>query len=306
MVLNKNYIILILIFNLCCSHAYSSEWHVMRNHSIRIFYMDGYQTIASETITNTMSILEALKTKTQLSFRGEVNIFLAKDRSSWEKLTHDKLPNWSNAVTKPELGIIYILYQQSRKKKMYTTLRHELFHVLIGNNFSGDLIPRWFEEGAAMLYAGERFSDYASTLSKANLTKSLLTLDEIERVLKFQKNKANLAYAQSYLGVKMIVDALGWEGIRDLLVKTRQNQDWNHAFFLILQMDKEQFEWKLFKYIEDNYKWSFIFQSEMFLWVILPFVVIMVFILIRLRNYRTVRQWEYEDQQTPNNLNLDD
>ena len=95
----------------------------------------------------------------------------------------------------------------------------------------------------------------------------------------------------------MIVDALGWEGIKNILTQVNQYKNWETAFHSILEMDKEQFEWKLYEYIEDHYKWNFVFQSELLLWVLLPFVAVMVFIVIRLRNVRTIRKWDEEDNQ---------
>jgi len=293
----KKIIYLILLTLLFFSEVYSDEWQVVRNDSIRVFYMDANKNLAEETIAISDKILNELQSIIKLPFKGDVNIFLANDENTWEKLTHEKLPDWSQAVTKSKTGVVYLLINREDGKSLVTVLRHELFHVLIGKNFSSGIIPRWFEEGTAMLFAKESFSDFTATLSKANITKSLMTLDEIENVLKFQKSKANLAYAESYLGVKMIVDALEWEGIQKILTQVNQNKNWETTFHSILEMDKDQFEWKLFEYIEDHYKWSFILQSEILFWVLLPFIAVLVFISIRLRNYRTIRRWEEEDNQ---------
>ncbi|HDL19315.1 MAG TPA: hypothetical protein ENH29_09695 [Bacteroidetes bacterium] len=285
------------LFGLMIHPLFSADWQVMRNDSVRIFYARGNRFVAETTLQTTDKALAEITARLKIPFSGEVNIFLAEDEKSWQKLTNKKVPEWSQAVTKPEVGIVYVSLAKKNGKELPVVLRHELVHVLIGKNFSPGIIPRWFEEGVAMIISGENFSNYISTLSKANLTNSLLTLPEIENVLRFQQSKANLAYAESYFSVKMIVDALGWDALSDILKKTRKYNRWERAFDDVLEMNQESFQWHVFKEVGKKYRWNFIFQSDIFFWVILPFIAIIAFIFVRIRNYRTYRRWEEDEME---------
>lgn len=276
---------------------FSADWQVARNDSVRIFYTQGNRSVAETTLQISDEALAEITSRLKVPFFGGVNIFLAEDEKSWWKLTNKKVPEWSQAVTKPKLGIVYVSLAKKNGKKLPVVLRHELVHVLIGKNFSPGIIPRWFEEGLAMMISGESFSEYISVLSRANLTNSLLTLPEIENVLRFQQSKANLAYAESFFSVKMIVDALGWNALSDILKKTREYNQWDRAFAAVLEMDQDSFQWHVFKEVEKKYRWNFIFQSDIFFWVILPFIAIVAFIFVRIRNYRTYRRWEEDEPE---------
>ena len=274
----------------------AEDWNVVRNDSVRIFYSQGNKTLAEDILDKTNQNLNELSRISGLKFSGEVRIFLAKNDDVWNSLTNNRLPDWSQAVTESRLATVYLQSKTTDGKSLFTVLRHELVHILIGKNYSHPIIPRWFEEGVALMFSGENFSDHTSILSKANLTNSLLSLNEIENVLKFERSKANLAYAESFLSAKMIVDALGWNGLKLIFKETQIKQNWPDAFQAVLKMDLNQFEWRLQNEIKQKYRWNFILQSELFLWILLPFIVVVVFISIRIRNYKTYRRWEEEEK----------
>ncbi len=286
---------LLLLLGLASIGA-TAEKLVFRTDSVRVFYVENNRLLAARVAREASQVLRELSALFNLPFTGEVFVFLEANRQEWQQETGERLPDWSQAVTKTETGIVYLLVKPAGDRDLSIVLRHELVHVLLGRNVPAGLLPRWFEEGVAMLYSGESLSDYASILSRANLTHSLLTLAEIENVLQFQRGKANLAYAESYLSVKMIVDALGWPALNQLLKSTLQFQNWQSAFQAVLEMDSEQFQWQLFNYVHDHYRWSFFLQSDYLLWIVLPILAVAAYVIIRLRNYRTYRRWQQEEE----------
>ena len=302
----KKYTIIIFIIFVNYWPASSQDWQTVRNDSVRIFFLSGNSSLADDILYNTDQILQELTSLFKLSFSGEMNIFLAKNKDVWQKLTQEKIPDWSQGVTKSGSGVVYLLVEPKGGKKIITVLRHELVHVLLGKNITSGKIPRWFEEGTAMMFARENFSDYITVLSRANLTKSLLSLEEVDDVLKFQRSKASLAYAESYLGLKMIVEALGWEVFSEVFFSLQHEQNWDSVFQSVLKMDEDQFQWRLFDQIEKKYKWQFFFQAETFIWIILPFFTIIIFVIIRFRNYQTYRRWEEENEELSQNFNIDE
>ena len=276
----------------------ANEKAVYRSDSVRVFYSEGNRLLAQRVAKESTQDLKELSSLFNLPFTGEAFLFLEDNRQDWQQATGEQLPEWSQAVTKTEMGIVYLLVKPESDRDLSMVLRHELVHVLLGRNVPSRQVgmPRWFEEGVAMLYSGESLADYASILSRANLTNSLLTLDEIESVLQFQRGKANLAYAESFLSVKLIVDALGWPALGKLLQATIQQQDWQAAFQSVLDMNTDQFQWRLFEYVHNNYRWNFILQSDYLIWVLIPILAVTAFLIIRLRNYRTYRRWEEEEE----------
>lgn len=298
----KIYLLIIVIMIGDVWLAFSEDWQTVRNDSVRIFFRAGNSSLAEDVLVKTDLILNELTVLFKLTHSGETNIFLAQNEEVWLQLTQKKVPDWSQGITKPETGVVYLFIKPETGKDVTTVLRHELVHVLLGKNFAPGKIPRWFEEGTAMIFARENFSEYANVLSRANLTRSLLTLEQIEEVIKFQRSKATLAYAESYLALKMIVDAAGWGIFGEIFLLFQNQPNWNSVFQSVLQMDKDQFQDRLFDQIEKKYKWNFIFQAETIIWIIIPFIAIFVFLVIRFRNYQTYRRWEHEDVENLDNL----
>jgi hypothetical protein len=86
---------------------------------------------------------------------------------------------------------------------LFTTLRHELAHVVI-DQVSHNRSPRWLEEGFAIYLAGEGrlFAHY---------TRSTLASDELERRLDHPRTQSEMRelYAQAYLAVAEMVRQQG-------------------------------------------------------------------------------------------------
>ena len=60
-------------------------------------------------------------------------------------------------------------------------------------------------------------------------------------------------------------------------------------------MDENDFEYEWFQYIKKKYRFHFLLDFDNYLWVIILLLFVIGFILIRRRNRRTIRRWEYED-----------
>jgi len=276
--------------------AVPGRWEVIRGDSIRVYFSPGRERLARQFLENAETSLKQISALLGLDYHGETYIFLANDESQWKAVLQDRIPDWSEGVTQPELGIVYLKLKGDRRSPL-VVLKHELVHVLLGKHFSSGQLPRWFEEGLAMLVSGEELGGYASTLSRANLTGSLLSFDEVEQVLSFRRSKAQLAYAESFVAVKLLVESVGWGGIRDLLAVAAMRGSWDEALKTVLELDEKDLEWYVMRKIERSYRWDFLLQSEFVIWVVIPALAVIAFLAVRFRRIRTYRRWEEEEKQ---------
>ncbi len=283
----------------------NEKWQVVRNDSVRIYYSDGYENMANKLLIKSTETLSEFSQVLGITYEGEVFVFLVSNEETWNELTRGTVPEWSGGVAKSQKGITYIrIYRNA--SQILPIIRHELMHLILGKNFWPNIIPRWFEEGLATLCSNQDISEFSLSLSMANVSKSLIPLAEIDDVLNFKKAKANLAYAQSYVGVKLIIDSIGWEAIRKILANGRQSKQWDEAFYSVLEMDEEAYELYLLEYIETHYRWNFLYQSDYVIWVLIPISVVFIYLIIRLRNFRIYKKWSAEEELTNNNLELDE
>jgi hypothetical protein len=113
-------------------------------------------------------------------------------------------PWWAAAATQGnriELQPVGVLQQRG---VLFTTLRHELAHIMI-DSISNKRTPRWLEEGFALYLAAEggAISRYAK--------RGRLTEDELEQRLQHPRTQAEMRtlYAEAYL---MVVEMIRRQG----------------------------------------------------------------------------------------------
>jgi stage II sporulation protein D len=108
-------------------------------------------------------------------------------------------PWWAAAATKGNRIELQPLQLLKKRGVLFTTLRHELAHVVIDS--IGNRVPRWLEEGFALYLAGE-----GPTISRYQM-RGLLLDEELERRMQHPRSQEEMRslYAQAYISVAEMV-----------------------------------------------------------------------------------------------------
>jgi stage II sporulation protein D len=132
------------------------------------------------------------------------NLEIRLNESTGDFTSRTGQPWWAAAATKGnriELQPVAIL---KRRGVLFTTLRHELAHVVI-DSASNNRAPRWLEEGFAIYLAGEGklFSHYQP--------RGALSNEELEKRLERPGSQQDMRalYAQAYASVAELVRTQG-------------------------------------------------------------------------------------------------
>ncbi len=132
------------------------------------------------------------------------NLAIRLNESTGDFTSRTGQPWWAAAATKGnrvELQPVAIL---QRRGVLFTTLRHELAHVVI-DSVSNNRAPRWLEEGFAIYLAGEGklFAHYAP--------RGVLANEELEKRLERPGSQQDMRalYAQAYRSVVELVRTQG-------------------------------------------------------------------------------------------------
>lgn len=101
------------------------------------------------------------------------------------------------------------------------TLRHELVHVLLARNSAPGYVPRWFNEGLAMMLAGELHWSAPLRLTRMQASGNIIKYAHLD--FAFASGDARLvhnAYAQALSMTQFLRDEIGddnfWKLIQDL------------------------------------------------------------------------------------------
>mgnify|MGYP001350439697 CR=1 FL=1 len=179
-------------------------------------------------------------------------------------------PSWAAGVYD---GEIRIPYSETLKPeyKLETLLRHELSHLFL-DVFTHNSVPTWFNEGLAQyyekpfIYSGtDAFSDridapisntFKQIVSEAISAKKIMPYERISGSFSlFRKKTATLAYAQSLMMFKYLIESHGLWRLRRMLRSVYQGKHFDVAFQTEFQYQPQDFindwviyqksEWKL-------------------------------------------------------------
>ena len=281
-----------LLITPCFSQSF--DWEKISSDKFSVFYLDNDYNNA-KNILNTLTEAYPLLRKaigSELAF--SINIFLSNSENVYKNIVGKNFPDWSSGAALPAHRVM-VLKSHEVNQDIHKIAIHELTHLLIDQATHSKPIPRWLNEGLAVYFSGEKNFASTSLISKALMTQSIIDLSDIDYVLTFHKSKAQLAYQESYLAVKYLIETYGLESVRNIIKQIALTNDYDAAFTSAIGMDMYNFEYEWFQYVQDNYRWHFLADFEIYLWMSMPLLFIVIFIIIRIRNRKTLKRWESED-----------
>ncbi|HIJ66399.1 MAG TPA: hypothetical protein HPP77_10665 [Candidatus Hydrogenedentes bacterium] len=98
-------------------------------------------------------------------------------------------------------------------------LRHEFIHILLHRNVAVDNMPRWLNEGTAMIVSKERRLTNSLHVARMYVQGRLLTYAQLNQAMSGSGRAGVLsdAYAQSLSMTRFLIERLGEDGFWDLL-----------------------------------------------------------------------------------------
>jgi hypothetical protein len=130
--------------------------------------------------------------------------------------------------------------------KLARVLRHEYTHAVVAH-LAGRRCPAWVTEGVAMWAEeendGDRYPWAEGILSQVGP----VPLQRLEQSFsRMPGGQAQLAYAQSYLAVRRLVERYGSGRLRQLLAELGRKRPVDEAFFDVYHQEIERFERDVF------------------------------------------------------------
>lgn len=274
-------------------------WHKIDSSPFHIYYFKEDQVYAKELPALFQAAYSELANKLGLELTSSVKVFLCPTEEIFNDLTGDFVPDWGEGVADPIQSVIILKSPGVTENydRFHKLVRHELTHVLIGQSVRHpQAMPKWFNEGMALYFSFDEEFAGGEAISKALFSDSIIPLDEIDDVLKFQKTKARLAYEESYSFTLFLEEKFGLDGIVRLIHELDAGKTFNQAFLDAFGMDLFDAELQWYKYLEEKYRWRFLLDFETLLWILILFLFIFVVMAIRLRNRRIMKKWEEEER----------
>ncbi|HEY6081356.1 MAG TPA: peptidase MA family metallohydrolase [Polyangiaceae bacterium] len=165
---------------------------------------------------------------------SEVRVAIARTPGEMATLApvNAPYPDYASGVAYPEIGLVLLTVKPvhaTSQHDLNEVFRHELAHVALEDAIGGQRVPRWFNEGFAVLASGETSFVRMQTLASATMSDNLLTLGQMERTFPADENQANIAYAQAADVVRFLVRREEQHRFRGLVSHLRDGQSMDSA-----------------------------------------------------------------------------
>ena len=132
-------------------------------------------------------------------------------------------------------------------------------------------------------------------MSKSSVFGQFMPLREIELVNRFSRSRAQVAYAESYLAVKYLIDNYGAQALKRFLDEIRRGSSVDEALMASSGATYAEFEKEFQEYLRQRYNIVTLFTDMTYLWAALALIVI-IGVFLRYRKRRQYyRKWQQEE-----------
>ena len=202
-------------------------------------------------------------------------------------------------IAYPEQGVIVLKAPELAEgpKDYKGTVRHELVHVLLARNVDMAHVPRWLNEGIAMVLSGEHRYESTARIAQMYLSGKLIEYRNLELVFLSPGRELEFgdAYAQSLSMTRHLSRLLGEDGFWEF-VRSLKTQSFGLALKDRLGMDVNGYfeAWK-----RSLWKFALVFSlvSGFSIFQVMALLTFVAYLRKRRRGQRLMRVWEREEAE---------
>jgi len=208
-------------------------------------------------------------------------------------------PSWVAGYAYGSLGTV-VLFPDRTPSYPYGSFEevvlHEIAHVLAARAAGFQAVPRWFNEGLAIVGAGTWSLDDQSWLTLAAVLDPQPTLTELETMFRGSRRQTARAYALSGAFVRDLHRRKGPEAIADVLARQALGLSFDEAFRRTIGTDPDTaaaVSWRRYSFW---HRWVPIVTSSLTLWVGITLLALWAGVRKKRRRTALEEKWEAEEE----------
>ena len=179
-------------------------------------------------------------------------------------------PRYASGVAYSGLGLVLLTLTSrfpNEELDLLQVFRHELAHIALHDAVGDRPIPRWFNEGFAVMASGETSFDRISALWTATIADRLLPLSEVERTFPSDETKVSVAYAQAADVVRFLVRREERHRFRSLIRQLKEGNTLDASVRQAYGVDLATLEYEWREDVAKRYTFWPVLFSGTFVWV---------------------------------------
>ena len=225
---------------------------------------------------------------------GPIRVLLATEDSEQAR----SAPSWVSGYAYGALGMVVLLPERGPSypdSSLEELLRHEVAHVLIARAAGSRPVPRWFDEGLAMVAGGPWSLDDRSRLTLALLADSKVPLDELDRRFAGGSGQVRSAYALSGAFVRDLLQRYGPTTAARILDRLAIGLPFDEAFLRSTGRHLFQAEASFWRRHSFWYRWVPVIASSSTLWLGISVLAVVAGLKRRRRAAELEAMWREEE-----------
>jgi hypothetical protein len=196
--------------------------------------------------------------------------------------------HWVGGLAIPSERIILLEVGDSTWRE---TLVHELIHLAQHSVVGDNHIPRWYNEGVAIIVSGVFGIEETEQLLKGAGTSALLPFSRLDRGVPSGTTSAQIAYAQSYRAVADLEREFGRDFHHELLSRIGDGVSFRAAFFDVTGVQFSEWEDEWMAQWESPFAF-FRGVNQDFIWAIAALFGAVALVITRWRHVRERREMD--------------
>ena len=223
-----------------------------------------------------------------------IRVIVAPEQSDWAR----QAPSWVSGYAISQQDLIVILPERVMGypyDSLESLFAHELAHILIGRAAGGQPVPRWFDEGLAMVAAHSWNIEDRARLIWAMVMGQPTTLPELAQLFHQDEASAHQAYVLAHALIRYCLQEFGEEWPKRLLASLAQGYSFQQAFFLTTGQSLVHVQADFWSRQSPWMRWIPVVTSSLILWIGILGLAFYVFKKQRQRAEAVKRQWKDEE-----------
>jgi len=210
------------------------------------------------------------------------------------------VPRWVVGYAMGERGLIVLLPERVPSYpdvSLDDVLLHETAHVLVARAAGGRPLPRWFQEGMAMIAGRSWGLDDRTRLTLALLVDRPVSLAALDGRFAGGQAEVNRAYAVAGSFVRDLLDRYGPGAAPAILAGVARGLSFEDAFFAATGTPLASAEDSFWSRQTFWYRWVPVLTSSVTLWLLITLLALWAMRHRRQRDAAQRRIWEEEDER---------
>jgi len=309
MELSKTWTRFILLLALLCGLApglYALE--TTASEHFVVYHHQDHARLVESLLRNLEKTYPLVSMDVGYTLNRPVRVYLTASSGEFQALTSGTIPDWGIGCAYPDSSLMVLKADAEimSRGNLEEIAVHELTHIVLNQAVGDARIPRWLDEGLAMYESREWSFGQGFTMAKAVFTRSVIPLHRIDAVLTFDRDKAQLAYTESFLAVSYLIQEYGLESFHRIIRRLAATDDIDRAFMDTIGLRYREFEMLWSRHVARRYGWVSFLTDSYYLWIGISVLFILAFLIKKYRAKRTMERWETETEIEDRRFDFDD